>query len=126
MAGLGDQDAGGVDAGGVEPAAVLGLEVAADCADQQGAMPELGECERDVGAAPTAADVEVLDQERQRDLVELVGHERVGELAREGHEVIGGDRSGDGEVHLHTIDNGLPLCRRAVVVVTLSGLAVRV
>ena len=64
-----------------------------------GRGPRLAEPERDVGRAAAPAHLEVVDQERQRDLVELVDDERVGELAGEGHQVVGGDGTGDDERH---------------------------
>ena len=48
---------------------------------------------------PAAADHQVVDEERQRDLVQLVGDELVGEPAGEVHQVVGGDRAGDGDLH---------------------------
>ena len=52
-----------------------------------------------LAAHPAAADLQVVDQERQRHLVELVGEELVGEPAGEGHQVVGGDGAGDGDAH---------------------------
>ena len=60
---------------------------------------ELAHAERDVGRDAAAADHEVVDQERQRHLVQLVGDELVGEPTREVHQVIGRDRAGDDDLH---------------------------
>ena len=54
---------------------------------------------RDVGADPAPAHDEVVDEEAQRDPVQLLGHELLGELAGKVHEVVGGDASGDGYGH---------------------------
>ena len=52
-----------------------------------------------LAAHAAAADLEVVDEEGQGDLVELLDDERVGEPAREGHQVVGGDGAGDGDLH---------------------------
>ena len=91
-----------VDAVALQPGAVVG-EVLAHRADQDRAQAELGHAERDVGGHPAPADLEVVDQERQRDLVELLDDELVGEPAREGHQVVGRDRTGDGDLHATTL-----------------------
>ena len=52
-----------------------------------------------LAAHPPASDLEVLDQEGHRQLVELVHDQAVGELAREGHQVVGRDGSGYEEGH---------------------------
>ena len=59
-----------------------------------GRQAQVAEAEADVGRATAAAYFQVLDEERHRQLVELVDHEAVGELAREGHQVVGRDGSG--------------------------------
>jgi hypothetical protein len=82
----------------LEPAAVLG-EVRADRADQQRPLAQAAQPEGDVGGDATAADVQGVHQERQRDLVQLVRHELLDEPAREGHQVVGRDRSGHGNAH---------------------------
>jgi len=62
-------------------------------------LTQAGHRERDVRGATTASDVEVIDEERQSQFVELVDDERVGEATREGHQMIGRDRSGDSDPH---------------------------
>ena len=52
-----------------------------------------------LAATPPRRTSQVVDEEGQRDLVELLDDERVGEAAREGHQVVGGDGSGDGDPH---------------------------
>ena len=74
-------------------------EVLADGAHEHRSQAQVAEAEADVGRAATAAYLQVLDQERHRQLVELVHHQAVGELAREGHQVVGRDGSGDEEGH---------------------------
>ena len=96
--GLGDVHRVAVDVVPLEPGAVLG-EVLADRADEHRAQAQVAEAEADVGGAAAAAYLEVLDEERHRQLVELVDHQAVGELAREGHQVVGRDGSGDEEGH---------------------------
>ena len=87
-----------VDAVALEPAAVVG-EVLADRADEQRTLTEVGHAERDVRGDPAPADLQVRGEERQGDLVELLDDERVGEESVEGHEVVGGDGTGDGDLH---------------------------
>ena len=65
-----------------------------------GALAQVGHAEGDVGRHSPAADLQVVDEEGQGDLVQLVDHERVGEPAREGHQVVGGNGSGDSDTHL--------------------------
>ena len=50
-----------------------------------------------LAATPPRRTSQVVREEGQRDLVELLDDERVGEPAREGHQVVGGDGSGDGD-----------------------------
>jgi hypothetical protein len=64
-----------------------------------GAMTEARHAEGDVRGDATTADVQVVDEERHRDLVELVDDERVREPARERHQVVGRDGTGDGDLH---------------------------
>jgi hypothetical protein len=92
--GLRDVHRVAVDVVTLEPGAVVG-EVLAGRADQHRAQAEPPEAEAHVGGDPSAADLEVLDQERHRELVELLDNEGVGELPPEGHQVVGGDGAGD-------------------------------
>jgi hypothetical protein len=96
--GLGDADRGGVDAVPVQPGPVL-LEVGAGGADQNGLRAELPHTEGDVRAHPAAPYVQLVDQEGERDRVELVRDELVGEAAGERHEVVGCDGAGDCDAH---------------------------
>jgi hypothetical protein len=96
--GLREADGLGVDAVPVQPGPVL-VEVEARGPDQDRLGAELAHAEGDVGADAAPADVEVVDQEGQRDRVQLVRDELVGESAGEGHEVIGGDGAGDCDAH---------------------------
>ncbi len=47
------------------------------------------------------------DEEGQRDLVELLDQEAVGEAAVEDHQVVGGDGPGDGDPHQRTLQRRL-------------------
>ena len=96
--GLRDVHRGAVHAVALQPAAVVG-EVLAHGPDEDRTLPEVGHAERDVGGDPAAADLEVLGEEGERDLVELLDDEGVAEAALEGHQVVGGDGSGDGYLH---------------------------
>src|SRR5206468_5364337 len=62
--------------------------------------------EADVRGHATTADLEVVDQEGQRDFVELVGQQLVGETARETHQVVGRDGSGHNYAHLRKLPVG--------------------
>ena len=64
-----------------------------------GSQAEVAQAEADVRRAAAAAYLEVVDQERDRQLVQLVDDEGVGELAREGHQMVGGDRPRDEQRH---------------------------
>ena len=96
--GLGDVHGLAVHAVALEPAAVVG-EVLTDRSHEDRALPEVGHAEGDVGGDAAAADLQVLGQEGERDLVELLDDEGVGEAALEGHQVVGGNGSGDGNAH---------------------------
>ena len=52
-----------------------------------------------LAADPAAADLQVVGEEGQRDLVELLDDEGVGEAAPEGHQVVGRDGPGDRDLH---------------------------
>lgn len=82
----------------VEPVAVL-VEVGARRADQDRAGAELSHAERDVRADTAPAHVELVDKEGKGDRVQLVRDELVGEAAREGHQMVGGDGAGDCDTH---------------------------
>ena len=77
-----DVDRCRVDPVTIEPGAVV-VEVAPDGADQRRAQAERAHGEADVGRHPAAADVEVLDEEGQRDLVEAVRDQRGREQPRD-------------------------------------------
>ena len=95
---LADVHALGVDPGPLEPGAVI-AEVVSDRADQQRPQAERPHAERDVGGDPAPAHLQLVDQERQRQPLELITDELVGETAREGHQMVGGDRSRHGNTH---------------------------
>jgi hypothetical protein len=81
-----------------QPGAVLG-EVRADRSDQQRPEPEAAQAERDVRGHAATADLEVVHQERQRDLVQFVRHQLLGKAAGKAHQVVGGDRAGHSNAH---------------------------
>ena len=81
-----------------QPGAVV-VEVLTDGTDEHRVLAEVGHSERDVGRDPAAPDLQVVGEERQRDLVELLDDERVGEPASEGHQVVGGNGPGDRDLH---------------------------
>ena len=97
----------GVDAVALEPRPVV-VEVDSHRVDEDGPQAQTAEAEGDIGRHSTASDFQRLDEERQRDPVELVGDERVGKATREGHEVIGRDRPRHDEGHAKD-----PIGRRA-------------
>lgn len=95
---LGDTDGRGVDAMAVQPGPVF-VEVETRGADQDRRGAELAHTEGDVRAYAAPAYVQIVDQEGERDRVQLVRDELVGEAAGEGHEVVGGDGAGDCDAH---------------------------
>ncbi len=96
--GLGDAHEVAVDAVSLQPGAVVG-EVLAGGADQHRTQAQATESEGHVGGHAASPDLEVVDEERQGDLVELVDDEGVGELPTEGHQMVGRDGSGDQQGH---------------------------
>ena len=60
---------------------------------------ELAHAERDVRRHPAAPQDELVDQERQRDPVQVLREQLLGEPTREVHEVVGRDGTGDGDGH---------------------------
>ena len=94
VVGVGDPHVVAVHAVPLQPRAVVG-EVVARAADQHRAEPEPAQAEAHVGGDAAAPDLEVVDQERHRQLVELLDDEGVLELPAEGHQVVGGDGPGD-------------------------------
>src|ERR1700730_19377955 len=75
------------------------LSTASRAAHVQRAQAEYAQPEGDIGGDTAAADGQVIDRERQRDAVELVRDQLVGELARKRHQVVGRDRSRDRDAH---------------------------
>ena len=95
---LGDAHAGAVDAVALQPGPVV-REVLAGGSDQDRSLPEVGHAEGDVGGDTPAADLEVLDQEGHRNLLELLLQQAVGEPTLVGHQVVGGNGSGESDTH---------------------------
>ena len=81
-----------------QPCAIV-AEVLADRAHEKWVQSERGESEADVGRDSTAADLEILDQERQRHPIQLLGEQRLREPSGEPHQVVHGDGTGDGDAH---------------------------
>jgi len=81
-----------------QPAPVI-LEVGPDRADQQRTQAEQAEPEGDIGRYPAPPDGQVVDEKRQRDLIQLVRDELVGELAGKRHQVVGRDGTRDRYSH---------------------------
>ncbi len=96
--GLADQQRAAVDVVALQPRPVV-VEVTTDRADEDRVQAELAHPERDVRRDAAAPDHEIVDEERQRDLVQLIGDELVGEPSGEMHQVIGRDRTGDNDLH---------------------------
>ena len=81
-----------------QPAAVVG-EVLPGGADEDRPRAEHRHAEADVAGHPAPADLEGVGEEAHRDLVELLDDEGVREGTPEGHEVVGRDGPGDGDLH---------------------------
>jgi len=105
-----------VDAVALKPGSVL-HEVLAGSSHQDRLLPQVGHAERDVGGDTPAADLEILHQEGQGDLVELVDNQGVGKSTLVGHQVVSRNGSCDGNTHAGNLPRG-----RAVLVA--SGQAV--
>ena len=71
-----------------------------------GLQAEVAEPERDVRGDAAAADLQVVDEEGQRDLVQLLDDQGVGEPTGKAHQVVGGDGPGDSDAHRHTLRGG--------------------
>jgi len=92
-------DAAGVDAVPVQPLAVAGEVALPRRADEQRPQAQAAEPERDVRRDAAAPDLERVDEEGQRDLVEFVRHELLDKPGRERHQVVGRDRPRDCNAH---------------------------
>ncbi len=90
-----------------QPAAVVG-KVLARRADEIGRAPRAAIPKADVARDPSASDLQAVREEAHGDLVELLDDEGVGEAAPEGHQVVGRDGSGDGDLHA----SNLPAAQR--------------
>ncbi len=82
----------------LQPCAIV-AEVLADRPHQKWVQSKRGQSEADVGCDPTAADLQILDQEGQRYPIQLFGDQRFRELAGEPHQVVHGYGTGDGDAH---------------------------
>jgi len=89
-----------IDAMTLQPRLVVG-EVRTDGTDEYRAETQAPHTEGDVGRDATSSDLQFLHEERQRDFVDLVGHQRVRELPGEAHQVVGCNGSGDQNGHEH-------------------------
>jgi hypothetical protein len=97
---LGDVHRPGVDVVPVEPAAEVEIEISPDGADEGRTQAQQSHAEGDVRGDAATPDHEVVHQERQRHLVQLVGQQLFGESTREVHQMVGGDRTRDGDPHV--------------------------
>src|SRR5680860_486916 len=117
--GLGDVHRVTVDPVALQPGSVLHEILAGRC-HQDRLLPQVGHAERDVGGDPPAADLEVLHQEGQGDLVELVDDHRVGESTLVGHQVVSGDGSCNGNTHAGNLPRGSPVLESAAKLLPVS------
>ena len=99
VTGLGDAHRRAVDAVPLQPGAVVG-EVVAGRPDQHRRDAEGAEAEAHVRRDATAPDLQLVDEEGDRELVELLDDEGVAELAAERHQVVSGDGSADQQGHV--------------------------
>src|SRR6185437_13580937 len=74
-------------------------EVLADRAGEQRPEAEAAQAVGDVAGHAATPDLQVADEERHRDLVQLLGDQGVRERASEHHQVVGRDRPGDSNPH---------------------------
>ena len=81
-----------------QPGPVL-VEVGARRRDEERVHPETAQTEGDVGGHPAPADVQLTDEEGDRDLLQPLGDEIVGEAPVEGHQVVGCHGTGHGDTH---------------------------
>ena len=82
----------------IQPCAIV-AEVLADRTHQKWVQSKRGQSEADVGRDTTAPDLQILDQKRQRDPIELFGEQRFREPAGELHQVVHGYRASDRDTH---------------------------
>ncbi|SLH93121.1 Uncharacterised protein [Mycobacteroides abscessus subsp. abscessus] len=82
----------------LQPRPVL-AEIGADRANEQRRAIEHAHREGDVARDAAAADLQIVDEEAQRDMVELVGQQHIGEPSGKAHEVVGRDGRGHGDRH---------------------------
>ena len=94
----------GVDAGGVEPLAVL-AEVLARGRHQQRPLAEQRQRVGDVRRAAAAPLVHRVDEEAEADAVHVLRQEVLGELAGKRHQVVVGDRTGDDDASFHVLSD---------------------
>jgi hypothetical protein len=74
-------------------------EVLANSGNDLGTLAHQREVVGDIGGGPPLEPLHRIDQERNAEDVHLVGKDVVLKMAREDHDVIVGDRSGDNDSH---------------------------
>ncbi len=95
---VGPAHALGVHAVPLQPRVVV-VEVAAHRADQHRGQAQQAHAVGHVRPGPAAVLHQVVDEEGQRDVLHLALDELLAERTREGHQVVGGDRTGHGDGH---------------------------
>ena len=98
-----------VDAVLLEPLAVL-REVLAGRRHQHRPLAQQGQRVGDVGRTPAPSPVHRIDQEAQADPRQVVGQDVLGEGARERHQVVVGNRTGDDDAHGSGVDVSSMTC----------------
>jgi len=83
-----------VDPVPLQPGAVVG-EVVTGRTDEHRPQAQPAQAEAHVGGDTAPADLEVVDEEGDRELVQLLDHEGVLEPSPEGHQVVSGNGPGN-------------------------------
>ena len=95
---VGDEDAVAVHAVRRQPLPVV-VEVIAGGADQRNVTAEHADRERHVARHAAAVDHQIVDQEAQRNLLQVIGQQLLGKPTRKPHEMVGRNRSGHRNGH---------------------------
>ena len=82
----------------LQPGAVL-AEVLSHGAHHARALAQERQVVGDVGRTPAPLPSHLVHQKTDGEVLDLVGQDVLGEAAREGHQVVIGDRTGDDDVH---------------------------
>jgi hypothetical protein len=87
-----------VDTVALQPFTVV-VEVVADRPDQRGVTPEHPDGEGDVAGHPAAVDHQVVNEEAERNFLQVVGEQLFGEPAREPHQMVSCNGTGHRDRH---------------------------